>query len=57
MHERREHGVQIFAEHHQHDGDADEGDDGEQLEAAAQEARRQGEGHEGAKLRGSGVGG
>src|SRR2546422_7662707 len=45
---------QVLAEHDQHDGDADEGDDGEELEAAAQEARRQGESHVGAKVLGVG---
>ena len=55
MGQRGDHGVQVFAENDQHDGDADEGDDGEELEAAAEEARRQGESHVGAKVPGSGA--
>ncbi len=46
---------EILAEEHEDDDDAEKGDDGEQLEAAPQQPRGEGEGHVGAKVQVSGV--
>ena len=48
---------EILAEEDEDDDDTEAGDDGEQLEAAPQQPRGEGEGHVGAKLRGLGTGG
>ena len=45
----------VLAEEDEDDGDAEEGDNGEQLEAAAEQPRGEGESHVGAKVRGLGV--